>query len=300
MAVADGSRLYPQAVSGFPRVPRLDASAVLGELADTTGLVLTWDGACPGGQVGASYVRWPDGHRSVLTWQPAADAASARQACALLEVARFHGVPAPQYELVQELPGAVVIVQELLPGRPPGAVGQRTVESMVEVNWRCRGLLADRHDLPAPSLYLLADGPGFCLHEPLARYNRRTARLLAEVHEIGAAGPGHLSGDDLVHLDFHPGNALINDAGTVTGVVDWDAIGRGNGDFDLITLRFDLARIAPGLGRRLGEQLAGRVPDEVVQACWAHMSLRLVDWSIRHQTPADVSAWLDVAEALRP
>lgn len=279
---------------------RLDADLVLRELADATGLVLTWDGACPGGQVGASYVRWPDGHRSVLTWQPAGDVASARQACALLEVARSAGVPAPRYELVQELPSAVVIVQELLPGRPATTVGRRTVASMVAVNGRCRGLLADRHDLPAPSLYLLADGPGFCLHEPLARYDRRTARLLAQIHEVGAAGPRCLSGDDLVHLDFHPENVLIDDAGTVTGVVDWDAIGRGNGDFDLITLRFDLARRAPDLGRWLGEQLADRVPGEVTRVCWAHMSLRLVDWSIRHQTPADVHAWLDVAETLRP
>jgi aminoglycoside phosphotransferase (APT) family kinase protein len=281
-------------------VLRLDTGLVLRELADTAGLVLTWDGACPGGQVGASYVRWPDGHRSVLTWQPAGDAASARQACALLEVARTSGVPAPRYELVQEVPSAVVIVQELLPGRLPTALGRRTVESMVALNRRCRGLLADRHDLPAPSLYLLTDGPGFCLHEPLARYGRRTAALLAQIHEIGAAGPEQLSGDDLVHLDFHPENVLIDEAGTVTGVVDWDAIGRGNGDFDLITLRFDLARRAPDLGRRLGEQLADHVPEEVARVCWAHMSLRLVDWSIRHLTPADVNAWLDVAETLRP
>jgi hypothetical protein len=209
-------------------------------------------------------------------------------------------VPAPQYELVQELPSAVIIVQELLPGRPPTAVGRRTVESMVAMNRRCRGLLADRHDLPAPSLYLLADGPGFCLHEPLARYDRRTAALLAEIHEIGAAGPEHLSGDDLVHLDFHPENVLIDDTGTVTGVVDWDAVGRGNGAFDLITLRSDLARRASDLGRWLGEQLADRVPGEVARVCWAHMSLRLVDWSIRHLTLADVNAWLDVAEPLHP
>lgn len=287
-------------MSGFPRAPQLDTGLVLRELAATTGLALTWDGTCPGGQVGAAYVRWPDGHRSVLTWQPAGNAASTRQACALLEVARSSGVPAPRYELVQELPSAVVVLQELLPGRPPVAVGRRTVESMIAVNRRCRGLLADHHDLPAASLYLLADGPGYCLHEPLARYDRHTARLLAEIHEIGATGPEHLLGDDLVHHDFHPENVLINDAGTVTGVVDWDAIGRGNGDFDLITLRFDLARRAPDLGRWLGEQLTDRVPGEVARVCWAHMSLRLVDWSIRHLTPADVHAWLDVAGTLHP
>jgi hypothetical protein len=286
-------------VPEFPRVARLDSDLVLRQLAETTGLVLTWDGACPGGQVGASYVRWPDGHRSVLTWQAAGRAASVRRADGLLETARSRGVPAPRYELVEELPSAVVIVQELLPGRPPKVVGPRTVESMVEVNRRCRGVLADRRELPTPSLHLLADGPGFCLHEPLARYDRRTARLLAEIHEIGAAGPERLYGDDLVHLDFHPENVLVDAEGAVTGVVDWDAVGRGNGDFDLFTLRFDLARRAPGLGRRLDVLLAD-VPDEVVRVCWAHLSLRLVDWSIRHLTSGDVDAWLEAADSLRP
>jgi hypothetical protein len=86
----------------------------------------------------------------------------------------------------------------------------------------------------------------------------------------------------------------------VTGVVDWDAAGRGNGDFDLYTLRFDLARRAPALGRWLGGLLRDALPEEVAQACWAHMSLRMVDWSIRHHTPADVAAWLDIAEELQP
>jgi hypothetical protein len=30
------------------------------------------------------------------------------------------------------------------------------------------------------------------------------------------------------------------------------------------------------------------------------MSLRLVDWSIRELTAAEVTAWLDVAESLQP
>ena len=29
---------------------------------------------------------------------------------------------------------------------------------------------------------------------------------------------------------------------------------------------------------------------------WAHMSLRMTDWAIRHFTPADVEHWLDLAE----
>ena len=64
--------------------------------------------------------------------------------------------------------------------------------------------------------------------------------------------PECLTGDGLVHYDFHPENVLVDARGTVTGIVDWDAASRGNGDFDLYTLRFDLARRAPALGRWLG------------------------------------------------
>jgi hypothetical protein len=284
----------------FPRVARLDTDLALRQLAETTGLVLVADGACPGGQVGASYVRWPDGHRSVLTWQPPGTVSDVRRAASLLEVARAGGVPAPRYELVEELPAAVVIVQELLPGTGPTTITQRTVDSMIAINHRCRGLLAGRTNLPPPSLYLRTDGPGYCLHEPLRRYDRRTARLLAAIEEIGAALPEYLVGDDLVHMDFHPENVLVNATGEVTGVIDWDAINRGNGVFDLITLRFDLARRAPDLGRRLQRHLAATVPEDLALAVWAHLSLRLVDWSIRHLTPAHVATWLDIAESLRP
>jgi hypothetical protein len=197
-------------MSEFPRVARLDVGVVLHQLAQVTGTVLTENGACPGGQVGAAYVRWQDGHRSVLTCRPAGSLACVRQAEALLAEGRARGVPAPRYELITELPCAVAIVQELLPGSLPVTVDRRTVESMVEVNRRRRGLLGDRGGLPAPSLYLRTDGPGFCLHEPLARHDRRTARLLDAIEEVGASVPECLAGCDLVHFDFHPENVFLN------------------------------------------------------------------------------------------
>jgi hypothetical protein len=278
----------------------LDVALVLRQLAEVTGTVLTEDGMCRGGQVGAVYVRWPDSHRSVLTWQAAGRGPDVRRAEELLAVARANGVPAPRYKLVEELPCAVAVVQELLPGSVPIAIGERTVESMIEVNRRCRELLAGRADLAAAPLFLREDGPGFCLHEPLAHYDRRTALLLEQIEEIGVSAPEHLTGDDLVHFDFHAENVLVDAAGTVTGVVDWGDANRGDGYLDLVTLRFDLARRAPELGRRVEEFLDGAAADEVARACWAHMSLRLVDWSIRHLDAADVTAWVDVAEALRP
>jgi hypothetical protein len=287
-------------VPEFPQAARLDPASLLAELARLTGTALAFDGSCRGGEVGAAYVRWPDGHRSVLTCQPAGNGPAARRAGQLTEAARRAGVPAPRYELVAELPSAVAIVQELLSGSVPHRMTRRTLQSMVELNRRCRGLLAGRDDLPSAPLYLLTDGPGFCLHQPMAGYSRRTARLLAAISEIGAEVPASLNGADLVHLDFHPGNILTGPDGTVTGLVDWDGANRGNGYLDLALLRFDLARWHPRLGRELDPLLAGQVPDQVARACWAHISLRQVDWSIREHDDADVTAWLEVAEQLAP
>jgi len=232
----------------YPRAARWEPATVLTELARATGIRLVDEGWCQGGQIGACYVRWPDGHRSVLTAGPPGGPA-ARRAADLAAVARAAGVPAPRYELVADLPSVTAVVQELLPGTVPVTVTRRTVASMVEVMGRCRGLLADRTELPAPSLFLRADGPGFC--------------------------------------------------GEVTGVVDWDGAARSNGALDLMTVRFDLARRAPGLGDWVGRLLREAVPETVRLACWAHMSLRLVDWAIREQTADDVSAWLRVATEVR-
>jgi hypothetical protein len=300
-ATTDPARQRPETTgqADLPRAARWHAQAVLAELAAATGVRLTEDGRPAGGQIGACYVRWPDSHRSVLTCLPAEHRAWADSGAELAGIARAAGVPAPRYELIAELPGVVAVVQELLPGTAPSRVSRRTVESMVELNSRLRGLLAGRADLPMASLYLRTDGPGFCLHGPMAGYDRRTERLLALIEAAGAELPERLAGDDLAHFDFHPENVLVDQAGTVTGVVDWDGAARAHGALDLMTLRFDLALRAPDLGRWVGTLLRDAATPAVWLGCWAHMSLRLVDWAIREQTADEVSAWLSVAAEVR-
>jgi aminoglycoside phosphotransferase (APT) family kinase protein len=283
----------------LPRAARWHAPAVLAELAAAAGVWLTDEGRASGGEVGACYVSWPDGHWSVLTCVPAEHRAQAYSGGELAGIASAAGVPAPRYELVAQLSDFVAIVQELLPGAVPTTVTPRTVESMVELTGRLRGRLADRAELPAASLYLRTDGPGFCLHGPMAGYDRRTARLLAMIEEAGAQLPERLAGDDLVHFDFHPDNILVDGTGAVTGVVDWDGAARAHGALDLMTLRFDLARRAPELGDRVAALLRDSTPPEVWLGSWAHMSLRLVDWAIREQTADEVSAWVRVATEVR-
>jgi aminoglycoside phosphotransferase (APT) family kinase protein len=146
-------------------------------------------------------------------------------------------------------------------------------------------------------MYLLESGPGFCLHESLERYDDRTRRLLDRVREVGRDEPGGMTGDDLVHLDFHTGNVLVDEHGELTGIVDWDGIGRGDRRFGLVTLRFDAHVRLAGTDLTWFDELLDHVlSPAVLRLYWAHMSLRLVDWSIRHHTPADTTLWLDFAE----
>jgi hypothetical protein len=272
--------------NGWQAVPRLDAASAATRLAELTGVRLTVEGPCGSGEVGAAYVRWPDGRRSVLT-------SGNPSSLEPVAVARAAGLPVPRYELTADVGGTFVVVQELMPGTPPAVVDRRLVEEMVALNGRMAGLLADRPAEPV-RLYLRESGPGFCRHEPLAGYDRRTARLLDWVREVGAERDT-ADGNDLVHLDYHPDNLLVHN-GHISGVVDWDGAGRGDRHFDLVTLRFDLSRRAPELTGWLDRLLRDTVPAGRLRAYWAHMSLRLVDWSIRHHGSAAVEEWLSIAE----
>ncbi|MFD0524012.1 hypothetical protein [Paractinoplanes durhamensis] len=98
----------------WPRAARLDAPRVLDRIFAITGVRLVLEGPCPGGEVGAAYVRWPDGRRSVLT--------AARTQCGpLADRARTAGVPTARHELTARVDGVRVVVQQRLPGRrrPP-------------------------------------------------------------------------------------------------------------------------------------------------------------------------------------
>lgn len=52
---------------------------------------------------------------------------------------------------------------------------------------------------------------------------------------------------------------------------------------------------APDVTQRL-DALLDAFPEHILRPAWAHMSLRMADWAIRHFTPVDVEHWLDLAE----
>jgi hypothetical protein len=293
----DGWARAERDVDGWVRAERLDAARVLAQLEEQTGVPLTFERPCPGGEVGAAFVRWASGRRSVLKWRPDTQLSALEAGpLAVTEAARVAGLPAPATELAVQLGPAIATVQELLPGAPIRKLDDHGLTQALSFNQLQVGLLADRPDIPELDLYLDTDGPGFCLHGPLRAHNRRTARLDAWVTAVAAAHPGPLRGVDAVHTDYHPGNFLALD-GTITGVIDWDGAGRGDRRFDLVTLRFGVHAEQPD--QRVVDRLDAvldEIPADVVRPLWAHMSLRQVDWAIRHHAEADVTRWLDLAE----
>jgi hypothetical protein len=280
----------------WERVERLDAAAMTDAVHASTGIRLELAGHCPGGQTGAAYVRWPDGHLAVLKWRPGAPLEDfERGPLAVIDVLRAAGYPAPAIEMAVQVGSAVVTVQQHVPGTEIAYLDQVLLDQALALNRRQAGTLAGRTDVDPMRLYLSSNGGGFCLHEPLRQFGSRTAALERWVRGIGVVYPDELPGDDAVHCDFQPANILASD-GLISGVIDWDGAARGDCRFDLVTLRFGLhaIRCDADVVAKLDEVL-DFFPPEILLPAWAHMSLRMVDWAIRHFTASDVEHWLGLA-----
>ena len=251
-----------------------------------------------GGEIGAWLVRGPDGHESVLTWSPSSQL---DHTIALMDLAAAAGVPLPRYEAVVDLgDGSAAILQQRVHGHVPERVTDALVDHVIELAERRRGLLADAAQ-PAMALYLREDGPGFCLHEPLRSFSRDTSALLAAIEAVGERGDT-APGTDVVHLDYHLGNILVTDdePDRVAAVIDWGGARPGSIAVDLAILAFDLTWRAPGaIQQRVESYLQATTDAATFQCMWAHASLRLLDWSIRHH-PEHVDHWVAVARRHLP
>ena len=284
------------------RTAPLNSQALVEVVAAVTGETLALTGTSGTGEVGAAFVRRADGSEAVLS--RGRGAAELRRAAEGLEVARVAGLPVPRYLQVVALGEAVALLQERLPGRPPDRVDDHLVEQLLAFVEGLRKLLPDEVGPRSAQLYLTGSGPGYCVHESLTGHDERTRELLSWVRSVGREDGTLLPGSDLVHLDLHPGNVLVDEAETITGVVDWDAAGRGDARLGWVTLLFDLAwgvsfdsryaDVGARTIRRLEDQISG-LDFKLLRQCWAHMSLRQVDWSLRHHTNEIVEHHLRVA-----
>jgi hypothetical protein len=78
--------------ASWERSERLDPDRAAARIADVEGVRLKIEGPCRGGEVGAFYVRWPDGRPGVLTM-------GRPESAPLAAAARAAGIPAPSYDL---------------------------------------------------------------------------------------------------------------------------------------------------------------------------------------------------------
>ncbi|WP_419993635.1 phosphotransferase enzyme family protein [Streptomyces boninensis] len=281
------------------RAERLDPTRIAAAVHAATGVRYAVEGRCPGGEVGAAYVRRDDGHRAVLTWRPGVTLAEMEVGpLAVTEALRASGYPAPATELAVQLGEDVAVVQELLPGSKIDLLTPGLLEQVLQLRARHVGALAGRVSVPVRPLHLLSSGPGHCLHEPPLAHSARTADLVRRVRAVGEEFGDVLPGDDAVHGDFHPGNVLES-GGIVTGVVDWDGAARGDAAFDLVNLRFGVhpqQDVDPAVVHRI-DALLDELPPAVLRPAWAHLSLRMADWAIRHFPEDELTGWVELAES---
>jgi aminoglycoside phosphotransferase (APT) family kinase protein len=256
---------------------------------------------------GAVYVRWPDGREGVLTLSNMS-VAEAHQTTDVLSMVRSCGLPVPRHDLVVELAdGTVAVVQERLPGAHANQADAAVIDAMVAMNEQFAGILADRSDVQIPRLHLRASGPVFPRHETLEGHSDRSRRLLRRIREIGSYEPNEMVGNDLVHKDFTVPNILFDEAGQITGVVDW-GIARGDRRFGLVKLLFDLTwdacsadgglqNVKPGAIDRVNEVLETTLEPDILRMYWAHWTLTMLHWTIRSGNPAVINIHLELGES---
>lgn len=280
---------------------------VLAQIRDRTGIVLDLVAVAPRtSSDGAAYVRWPDGRDGVLTCPPV-PATLMTLTAEVLELAKSAGAPVPRHELVVPLTGdRTAVVQERLPGEQIWQVDTDMIDAMIETNDRLAGLLADRPDVPSPSLCLRREAKNDRRHAPLERYNAQTREILRRIQEIGDQVPDLVSGADLLHVDYARGNVLADHHGQITGVVDWNlGVARGDRHYALVSLRSDLEWNAlPRNGiddshraamEHLDRVLDERVDPTTLRAYWASWTLMKLDGLIRENAPeAALQVFLDL------
>jgi aminoglycoside phosphotransferase (APT) family kinase protein len=285
----------------------VDAGSV-DDLNQQHGFGLVVEGrAALGETAGALHVRWPDGRHSVLT-AATTSVDRMRRTAEVLDEAADRGLPVPRHEVVAEVAGQVLVVQQRLPGRHPDVVDTEVVDRLIAANDGFADLLRDRPEVPTPALYLTGSGPVFPRHETLAAHGSRSRRLLGRIRAIGAEHADVSSGTDLLHTDLTVPNVLFDSHGAVSGIVDWNnGAARGDRNFALVKLLFDLTwdgaaagggrhHIRPEALEHLHRQLVTRLDPPTLRAYWAHWTLVMLHWTIRSGDPDAIDLHLDLGE----
>ncbi|MEV6273568.1 phosphotransferase [Kribbella sp. NPDC051936] len=221
-------------------------AAVIEEVNARTGsgLVLTGIADQVGGTSSAAFVAWPDGRAAAMT-RTRTRLPIMRQTATVLNDVRRRGLPVPEHQLVVELAdGYVVVVQERLPGRHVDALDSTTSAAFVAMNNRFADLLRDHPRVPRPRAFPGGRTGYGAFERTVGQLGGRGRRLLERLLEADGGQPFRMTGDDLVHTDYTPGNVLFDADGNVSGVVDWNSgVARGDRRYALLQMQSDMNQI---------------------------------------------------------
>lgn len=102
------------------RLPARRDHEIVSAINRRAGAGLRVVGRAPHGKLGgAIYAEWPDGRPAVVT-RFLGPLAEAKRTAELLAYVRDRGLPVPRHDLVVDLNGDVMFVQERLPNAPLG------------------------------------------------------------------------------------------------------------------------------------------------------------------------------------
>ncbi len=280
------------------------AEAAASILSEVVGKPFRLVGQLSGGETGAHQFIGPDGQPIVVKWDTTTDGRSFRgEAVALSErLRREAGWPVPEQSVI-DADVIRFVIQEFMPGTPPTTIDHRLVDQLLGLHSRRLGLEKphDPNRWPMNLITTLAvGGNGYCRHESFHCYGERTRSLIGRIEAFGRALDGDdFVGHDVVHWDFHPGNLLV-DAGGLSAVVDTDFAIVGDAAFDLVMLALTSVALEceASVRLRLFAEAFGHLDELRAQAYLAHLFVRLIDWPIRRNNPAEVDFWLTRADEL--
>ena len=270
-----------------------DARLVLDFINATDGSRFSLVRRLPGGyQEGAYEIRGRDGQRAVLKWHTRPDTPDRlAEVARIVDQARGAGWPTPRWLSTGETDrGEVYVVQEFVPGAHLGRLDENALDALLAVNDIQARVRPDTdHEWSSYALDVVFNNRSGMLGRISescadgARFERAVRALCPEPVDLPAA--------DLVCGVFSLENILFS-AGSVAGVIDVGAIGRGCRAFDLAVLYsgtdFDDPRAAP-LERRLrtaAENVAGA---QQFRICLAAEVIGVIAFGLDH--------WPDVAKA---
>jgi hypothetical protein len=266
------------------------------EVAEALGLRL---GRRLGGEWGAFLVRTPAGAPAVLKPLPRHELFSMSRVTTAIELAtalHAEGYPLPRYLDVGMVGEQPYTLQEFRPGEMPERLETAHVRRLIELRRWHVGAAARAGQSSAEwrdALLAGLDPGGPQTRVVRERGDERALRLLDRAMQTGAAvNPSVLSGDDVLHGDFHHQNLLVRGA-EIVAYVDWEGARAGDSRSDLLMLAFsapDMQAITPGARRALLDEVA-TIPADVralIAASYAvgklHFALatrpEALDWAI--------------------